>query len=232
VSDGGTRSARLLRLLQALRRYRRPVTAKRLAEGLGVSARTLYRDIATLQDEGAPIAGEAGLGYVLQPGYFLPPLEFTAPEADALILGLRLVMARGDSELQQAAEEGLAKLEAALPEEVATAATANGLLAGPSNSATRPVLAVLRAAMQAEQKLRLRYGDRQGTTTERIVWPVAVGFFETVELLAAWCELRRDFRHFRLDRIASVQPISERMPRRRRVLLAEWRELQALEGHG
>lgn len=223
-----SRSERLLDLIQTLRRHRRPVSGQALADELGVSIRTLYRDIATLQGQGAPIEGEAGLGYVLKPGFMLPPLMFGEDEVDAVILGLRFVSQRGDDELALAAANVLAKIEAVLPPEMGDAAAASGLLAGPSASRETGALVTIRRAIRAEQKLRLSYTDKKGRATKRVVWPVLVGFFDTVEMLGAWCETRGDFRHFRLDRIASAEPTGERMPKRHRILLAEWRHAQDL----
>lgn len=226
-----SRSARLLDLIQVLRRHRRPVTAARLADELGVSLRTVYRDIGTLAAGGAPIEGEAGLGYVLKRGFVLPPLMFGEDEVDALILGLRLVAGRGDPGLERAAADALAKIVAVLPEEMEDAAAASGLLAGPGGSAP-PALAGIRRAIRAEHKVRLRYTDKKGAATDRVVWPIALGFFEAAEVLAAWCEMRRDFRHFRLDRIAAAELSGQRYPKRRRVLLAEWRLLHGIDGPG
>lgn len=223
------RSERLLNLLQALRRRRRPVSGKALADELDVSIRTLYRDIATLQAKGAPIEGEAGLGYVLKPGFFLPPLMFGEEEIDAIILGLRFVSQRGDEDLERAAENALAKIEAALPPEMENAAAESALLAGPAKSGKPAQLKHIREAIGREEKLYLAYTDKKGKATERLVWPIAIGFFEAAEVLAAWCETRRDFRHFRLDRIRSVTPVHERTPRRHRILLAEWRLSQELD---
>ncbi len=218
-----SRSERLLDLIQMLRRHRRPVSGHALAAELGVSIRTLYRDIATLQGQGAPIEGEAGLGYVLKPGFLLPPLMFGEDEVDAIILGLRFVSRRGDDGLAEAAANVLAKIEAVLPPGMEDAAATSGLLAGPSSSRDAALLATVRRAIRAEHKLALDYTDKKGRITQRIVWPVSVGFFETSDMLAAWCETRADFRHFRLDRIKSIRATGERMPRRHRVLLAEWR---------
>ncbi len=223
-----SRSARLLDLLQALRRRRRPVSAATLAAELGVSLRTVYRDVATLSAQGAAIAGEAGVGYVLSEDFFLPPLMFSEDEVDALILGLRLVAERGDAELEQAAEDALAKIVAVLPPAMEDAAAASGLVAGPVAGET-PHLAVIRRALRAEEKLHLHYSDKKGRASERVIWPVALGFFEAAEVLAAWCETRRDFRHFRLDRIAAAAPTGARYPKRRRLLLAEWRMQQAID---
>jgi predicted DNA-binding transcriptional regulator YafY len=223
-----SRSTRLLALLQALRRRRRPVSAATLAAELGVSLRTVYRDVATLSAQGAAIAGEAGVGYVLREDFFLPPLMFSEDEVDALILGLRLVAERGDAALEQAAEDALAKIVAMLPGAMEDAAATSGLVAGPAARET-PHLAVIRRALRAEEKLHLHYSDKQGRPSERVIWPVALGFFEAAEVLAAWCETRRDFRHFRLDRIAAAAPTNARYPKRRRLLLAEWRMQQAID---
>lgn len=218
--------------MQALRRRRRPVSAAGLAEELGVSLRTIYRDMVTLTAQGAPIEGEAGLGYVLKPGFFLPPLMFGEDEVDALILGLRLVSQRGDAGLGRAAEDALAKIAAVLPPEMEDAAATSGLLAGPGGVGGNPHLAAIRHAIRAEEKLHLRYTDKKGAASERTIWPIALGFFEAAEVLAAWCEMRRDFRHFRLDRIAAAEPSGLRYPKRRRILLAEWRIQQDIDAIG
>jgi predicted DNA-binding transcriptional regulator YafY len=219
--------------MQALRRRRRPVSAADLAAELGVSLRTIYRDVATLVDQGAPIEGEAGLGYVLKPGFFLPPLMLGEDEVDAIILGLRFVSQRGDEALGLAADDALAKIAAVLPPALADVTRTSGLLAGPGKSGgTPPYLAAIRRAIRAEEKLHLRYTDKKGAGSERTVWPIALGFFETAEVLAAWCETRRDFRHFRLDRIAAADPTGERYPTRQRILLAEWRLQQDIDGVG
>lgn len=226
-----SRAARLLGLMQALRRRRRAVAAADLAAELGVSLRTIYRDIATLVAEGAPIEGAAGLGYRLRAGFFLPPLMLTEDEADAVLLGLRLVALRVDAELAQAADEAFAKIAAILPPAVEEAAAASALIAGatPGGAGAPPHLAALREAMRGEHKVRLRYVDAAGKGSERVVWPVAIGFFIAAEVLAAWCELRGDFRHFRLDRITAATALPDRLPKRRRVLLAEWRAQSNLD---
>jgi predicted DNA-binding transcriptional regulator YafY len=225
-----SRAARLLALMQALRRHRRAATARELADELGVTIRTIYRDVATLQQEGAAIEGAAGFGYVLREDFFLPPLMFGADEIDALILGLRLVGARGDPALGAAASDALAKIAAVLPPPFLDAPATSGLLAGPAGSDGARHLPLLRHAIRAEAKLDLAYADAQGHASRRVVWPIAIGFFDRAEVLAAWCEGRGAFRHFRLDRIVAVAAIDARMPRRRRVLLAEWRATTGLGG--
>ncbi|MCZ8147105.1 MAG: YafY family protein [Roseomonas sp.] len=225
-----SRAARLLDLVQALRRRRRAVPAAALAEELGVSLRTIYRDIATLVAQGAPIEGEAGLGYVLRPGFLLPPLMLGEDEVDAVILGMRMVANRSDTGLARAAEDALAKILAVLPPEMEDADLSSGLLAGPKRAGQAQHLDMIRQALRDERKLCLRYADKTGRATERRVWPVALGFFAEAEVLAAWCELRQAFRHFRLDRIAEARALDERLPRRRRLLLAEWRLAEGVEG--
>ena len=217
-----SRSGRLLELIQQLRRHRRPVTAAALAAELGVSERTVYRDIATLVGQGAPIEGEAGLGYVLRPGFVLPPLMFSDDEIEALTLGLRFVTQRGDAALGRAAADALAKIAAVLPAELREKA-ADGLLAGPGAELTAD-LSLLRQAIRRERKLRIAYADAEGRGSERIIWPIALAFFDQARVLVAWCETRGDFRHFRTDRIREATAMEERYPRRRRALFAQWRE--------
>jgi len=218
-----SRSARLLDLLQALRTHRRPVTAEVLARDLGVSMRTVYRDIVTLVGQGAPIDGEAGVGYVLKPGFLLPPLMFDDDEIEALVLGLRFVVQRGDVALGKAAVNALAKITDVLPPDLRDVVAPTGLLVGPGRNAGLDHAAI-RLAIRTERKLRLSYRDRKGQESQRVVWPIALGYFDSVNVLAAWCETRQDFRHFRTDRISAAAPTDERYPRRRRALLAEWRK--------
>lgn len=223
-----SRSARLLGLIQVLRRHRRPVTAASLAAELAVSERTIYRDIATLIGQGAPIDGEAGLGYILRPGFMLPPLMFSDDEVEALVLGLRWVQQRGDGALGAAAADALAKITAVLPPELGDKAGDAGLLIGPGEPIATGLadLSELRRTIRVERKLRISYADVEGRFTERTIWPFALAYFDRVRMVAAWCETRRDFRHFRTDRIVNARPTGERYPRRRRVLLAEWRKRQ------
>ncbi|WP_413988237.1 helix-turn-helix transcriptional regulator [Labrys okinawensis] len=220
------RTSRLLTLLQLLRGKRLPVTAAALAGELEVSERTLYRDIAELVAQGAPIQGEAGLGYVLRPGLFLPPLMLSADETEAIVLGLRYVDQRGDPVLSEAAKEALAKIEAVLPPALRETAQNPVAMPGPSKQRfpDNPVdLKVYRAAIRAQAKLKITYSDVEGKTSARVIWPIALGFMEEVRVLAAWCELRQDFRHFRTDRIATARETGERYPGRRNALVKTWR---------
>ena len=152
-----------------------------MAEELGISLRTLYRDIAALQAQGAAIEGEAGFGYVLKPGFTLPPLMFTLDEVEALALGARWVEGRADKGLSRAAEDALAKIAAVLPPERAAALDWPTLLAGAGRAgeAESAALPVVRKALAEERKLRFAYADKDGRPSDRIVWPVAVGFFDS-----------------------------------------------------
>ena len=220
-----SRTARLFKLMDALRGHRRPVTAARLADDLSVSVRTVYRDIQTLMDLGAPVEGEAGLGYLLRPGFFLPPLMFGEDELEALVLGARWVQGQGDPALAQAAASALAKIGTASPKDLRDKIADTGLWAPRfQNPAEQPAgLRTIREAVRREHKLAITYVDEKGATTERIVWPIALAFFEGKRLLAAWCELRNGFRHFRPDRIASLTATSDRYPTRRAILMKTWR---------
>jgi predicted DNA-binding transcriptional regulator YafY len=220
-----TRSERLLALLQALRRRRRPVSGAVLAEELGVSLRTLYRDIAALQGQGAEIEGEAGLGYVLKPGFWLPPLMLSGEEIEALVLGARWVGARTDEKLALAARDAIAKISAVLPASLREDVEASTLIVAPGKamSAASPDLAPIRAAIRSERKLALDYRDAQGASTERTIWPFGIGYFDEARVVMAWCELRQGFRHFRADRIASCRTLDARYPSSRRRLLKDWR---------
>lgn len=216
--------------MQALRRRRGPVAGAELAGELGVSLRTLYRDIASLQAQGAAIEGEAGLGYVLKPGFVLPPLMFTLDEIEALALGARWVEGRGDTGLARAAEDALAKIAAVLPPDRADALDWPSLLAGGARAgeAETTALPLVRRALAEGRKLGFGYADKAGARSERVVWPVAVGFFDSVMMLAAWCESRSAFRHFRLDRMEGVEVLADRPPKPRRTLLRDWRRAEGL----
>ena len=222
------RAERLLGLIQVLRRHRRPVSGQTLADELGVSLRTVYRDIQTLIGQGAAIDGEAGIGFILRPGFVLPPLMFGDEEIEALVLGLRLVAQRTDAQLTRAAVDALAKIAAVLPDDLRDGIETIGLLAGPDIDAAPVDLTAVRAAIRNERRLVLHYADRDGAQTQRVIWPIAIGFFKRAQVIAAWCELRQDYRHFRTDRIVRVLATDQRYPRRRRVLMKEWREAEGV----
>ena len=225
-----SRAARLLDLLQLLRNRHQPVTGPELARELGVSIRTLYRDIATLQAQGADIQGEPGLGYVLRPGFTLPPLMFSADEIEAIVLGSRWVAARADDDrLSESARQAMSKILAVLPADLRDRAEATNLLVARIGLEPAQVDAgQIRLAIRNERKLVIRYDDLSGTATERTIWPFMIGFFEKVRVVVAWCEMRRDFRSFRMDRIGAMTVSEERYPRRRAAMLKEWREREGI----
>lgn len=219
------KTQRLFAVMDALRRHRRPVTAQQLAEEQRVSVRTLYRDIQTLVGLGAPIEGEAGIGYVLKHGFFLPPLMFTAEELEALVLGARWVQAQPDAGLAEAARNALGKIANASPDDLRDRIADTGLwpvlmrsLEGPA-----PVLGLAREAMRTEKSMRIDYADEAGNRTEREIWPVQIAFYEGKQIVAAWCCVREAFRHFRCDRVQSASLTEHRYGRRRAVLAKEWR---------
>ena len=227
-----SRAQRLIDLIQVFRRHRRPVAGAALALATGVSLRTLYRDIGTLRAQGAPIEGEAGVGYVLKPGFMLPPLMFSADEIEAVVLGSRWVAERTDTALAEAARNALAKIAAVLPPDLRDTLDTSGLLIGPRPrlAAGEAGLPAIRAAIRGERKLRISYADAKGALSERTVWPFALAFFDASRVVAAWCETRADFRHFRTDRIAALEVMALRYPKRRAALLKEWREAEGIAG--
>lgn len=219
-----SRSERLLALLQLLRCYRYPVSGADLAAQLGVSLRTLYRDIRSLQAQGALIEGEAGLGYVLRAGFVLPPLMFTPDEIEALVLGARWVSQRADGELSDAARHALAKISEIVTPELRYRLEESPLLIGPArqNQLYLTLVLQIRRAIESECKLIINYDDQKQQNTERTIWPFAIGFFDDVRVILAWCELRNDIRHFRIDRVNQLQVTEETYPRRRQQLLNDW----------
>lgn len=220
------RSGRLLQLLQTLRERRSAVTAKTLAQRFHVSERTIYRDMETLLELGVPVEGEAGTGFILRPGFFLPSMAFTRDEADAVLLGLRFVLARGDGEIAKAADTALLKIADGMGDQAEAQMLDNGLTVGPSGTGQRDELRTVRRAMRDRRKLKIAYRTNDQAPRSRVIWPVALGFFDQVEMLAAWCELRDAFRHFRIDRIDNFTLLEENIPRSRNNLLAAYRKLE------
>lgn len=225
-----SRAQRLLDLIQVLRRHRFPVSGAAMADELGISLRTLYRDIDTLKAQGAGIDGEPGVGYILRPGFMLPPLMFTEEEIEALVLGGRWVADRTDEPLGRAARNAIAKIAAVLPEDLKRSLDTSALLIGPDRriAAGETELPRVRQAIRTERKLRIRYVDGDEKSTQRTIWPFALGFFERVRVVVAWCEMRRGYRHFRTDRIRSLTLTETRYPRRRHAMLREWRAMEKI----
>jgi predicted DNA-binding transcriptional regulator YafY len=225
-----SRSERLLSLIQNLRRRRYAVNGGVLAKELGVSLRTIYRDIASLQAQGAPIEGEAGVGFILRPGFTLPPLMFNAEEIEAMVLGTRWVMERGDEKLAAAARDALAKIGAVIPAPLKEVLE-TGTLIVPSQARAAvdgKLMECVRRSIREETKVGLRYRDATNEPTQRIVWPFAIGFFDQVLMIVAYCELRKDFRHFRADRVESWEDLRIPYQRNHLELLREWREKRGI----
>ncbi len=218
------RADRLFQIIQILRRSKRPVTAAQLAGQLETSTRSVYRDIAALIGLRVPIRGEAGFGYVLEGGFDLPPLMLTSDEVEAAVLGAQWVAGHGDPDLARAAHDLIAKIAAIVPENLRPLIIDAGARTPPGSKIPPDGLdaARARASMRAGRKIALIYRDGEGRETERIVWPIVIGYFEAARVLIGWCELRDDFRSFRLDRVMSATFLDERYPARPSALRAKW----------
>lgn len=190
----------------------RLVTARLLSERLEVSERTIYRDIADLQSTGVPIDGEAGVGYLMREGFELPPLMFTRDEIVALVAGARMVRAFGGAAMARAAEEALIKIGTVLPEPERDriAKTEIHTPRWVVSDMDRQTIDALERAVETRDVLALDYRDEAGRTSERDVRPLGLWFWGKVWTLVAWCELRGDFRTFRIDRIAAIKPAGHR----------------------
>jgi predicted DNA-binding transcriptional regulator YafY len=199
------RADRLFRLVQLLRRSRL-VTAQRIATELEVSERTVYRDVRDLTLSGVPIRGEAGVGYALAHGFDLPPLTFNEEEIEALVLGARVVQGYADPALARAADSVLAKVEMVLPEALRSRVASTRIMAPTWKPGRRAgELGTVREALRSKKKLLLQYRDEKGDETTRAVRPLAIAFWGKIWTLAAWCELRKDFRSFRMDRMSKAE---------------------------
>jgi predicted DNA-binding transcriptional regulator YafY len=207
------RADRLFEIIQRLRRGR-VVTAGALARELEVSERTVYRDVRDLIARRVPIEGEAGVGYSLRKGYDLPPLMFDESELEALVFGARIVQSWSDSEMARAADAALAKVEGVLPAHLRGLLDDRSLWAPATNRQERLVfdLASLRGAIRTRRKVSFRYRDEKGAETQRTVRPLTLWFYGPVWLAGAWCELRKDFRFFRLERMQGVEFLPEVFP--------------------
>lgn len=219
------RADRLFQILQILRRSRSPVTASQLARELEVVERTVYRDISDLMAQRVPIRGVAGFGYVLDRSFDMPPLMLTPDELEAAVLGAQWVAQRGDATLAGAARDLIAKIAVAVPERLRpfVEQSASGAAPPLSKAPERIDMVRLRLWIREGKKMRVRYQDERGRGSERTIWPTIIGYTETVQLLAAWCEVRQAFRHFRVDRFAAVAFLDEKFECRPAELRARWR---------
>ncbi|MBB5017469.1 putative DNA-binding transcriptional regulator YafY [Chitinivorax tropicus] len=206
------RADRLFQIVQLLRGRRTVLTAQALAEALNISVRTVYRDIADLMASGVPIDGEAGVGYRLAHGFDLPPLMFDRSELESLLVAARLLKAWGEPQLARSAQSALSKIEAVLPKDLRPSLGQSGFYAVEMRHYPVAQLTPLREAILGQYKIRFDYIRADGVGSSRCVWPLGVFFWGTVWTLSAWCELRDDFRNFRVDRMVTIQVEPERYP--------------------
>ena len=195
------RADRLFALIHLLRRARKAITAVQMAEALEVSPRTVYRDVATLMAMRVPIDGAAGVGYIMRPGYDLPPLMFDREEVEAVAVGLKLLNRTGDRNLQAAANRVADKIAGALPTLRAEELDDGRFVVSSFGTPAAHEMGMLRSAIRDNRRLALVYRDERERLTKRTCLPLAAIYYIEVTVLAAWCELREDFRHFRADRI-------------------------------
>lgn len=225
------RADRLFDIIQALRGKTQPTTASALAQKLEVTTRTVYRDIATLQARRIPIEGEPGLGYFLRKGFDLPPLMFTMEEVEAITVGANLVHRIRDPKLQEAAESVLNKLQHTVPKELRSYLVSPRFHVSEGDT-VRPdgiELLAVRNAIRTCRKINITYIDEQQRRSRRTIWPIATVYYVDVTLIAAWCELREDYRHFRADRIAMSEVLEERFATDSSAMMAEWMAKRSLK---
>ena len=220
------RTERLFGIIQTLRSARVPVTGQMLADGFEISLRTLYRDMAELQAQRVPVRGEAGTGYVIGNDYDMPPLMLTVDELEAAVLGAAWVAQRGDDALVRGARDLVAKLSEAVPDHLRTVILDSGLapLSFKSQESDSFDVSGIRGAIRDRKKVSICYSDAAGKMTERVIWPIFIGYTEDIRIVAAHCELRGDFRHFRTDRVSEGIVLDERVPERLAALRKRWRE--------
>jgi predicted DNA-binding transcriptional regulator YafY len=224
------RAERLFQIVQILRRARRPVTAAEIAAELEVSKRSVYRDVSGLIGQRTPIRGEAGIGYVLDDAFDMPPLMLTPDEIEAAVLGAQWVARHGDPILARAAEDLVAKIAATVPAHLRAFALEPISATPPSFGMPADGLdiAAVRTAIRGQGKIAIRYRDVEGNVSRRTIWPIAIGYFQHARVLVGWCETRQDFRTFRTDRIESAAFLDARFPERAASLRRKWRK-QMLE---
>jgi len=222
------RADRLMQIIQIFRRHgtRRtaPLTAAQLAEELEINVRTVYRDIQSLMSNGVPIRGEAGVGYIMEDGFDLPPLMFTTDELEALMLGARLVATQGDATLARSARDVIAKIAEVVPLELRPVLL-NAPLYAPEFVSDQVDIVdsyEIRIALRQNRKIKIDYADAHGDPSQRTVWPIAMAYHKGVRLLVAWCELRCDFRHFRVDRMSKLEVLEVAIPERHDTLFHRW----------
>lgn len=223
------RADRLFQIIQILRAQQRPITAKAIAEELETSSRTVYRDIADLIGQRVPIRGEAGIGYILEQGYDLPPLMLTEAEVEAAVLGARWVANQGDPALARGAKDLIAKLQDVIPERLKPFLFDQTMMVPPPLSAPSDNIdaAKVREWIRQQKRIRIHYRTPENKTSQRTLWPIAIAYFGSARLLVGWCELREDFRHFRTDRILNAEFMDDCFPVPVQELLHCWHAQEA-----
>lgn len=214
-----SKAERFFDIIQLLRSAHKPMRAREIASAVEVSLRTIYRDIATLQAMQTPILGEPGVGYVMRKGYDLPAINLNVEEAEAVSVGLSLVARTGDPNLWRAAKRAARKLQETAPN---TRRLVTSSWAIPRKPNIDP--SVVRTTIRTESKLLISYSNADGVGTRRIIWPLALVYYQDSVLLAAWCELRNGLRHFRLDRVTSFQILESDFRGRGEALICEWEQ--------
>ena len=227
------RADRLFQIVQYLRGGRL-VRARQLSEWLEVSERTIYRDVADLQASGVPIEGAAGVGYIMRDGYDLPPLMFTRDEIVALLAGARLIRAWGGAAMARAAEEAMIKIDAVIPDKMRVRQNEIEIhaFAPEMTPQVRDLIDCLEAAADTRKRLSVSYLDGKGDTSSRVIRPLGLWFWGKVWTLVAWCELRQDFRMFRLDRMSQVEETGETFRPEPGKTLKDFYRAMEQQGHG
>ncbi|QHS44704.1 YafY family transcriptional regulator [Klebsiella michiganensis] len=217
-----TRTERLLELLQILRAQKYPITASTLSERLGISVRSIYRDIRTLQHQGVCIEGGAGIGYIVKSDFHLPPLNLSHEEINSITLGLNWVSHNTDYSFKITARNALAKIHAVIPSELKNLIENQSYLVGPSEN-NEVFFEDIRNAIKNRKRIKINYFDKKDSYSSRVIWPIGLVYMESCWLLVAWCEMRDDFRHFRTDKIQDIVQLDSTYSESRAVLLKKWR---------
>lgn len=226
-----TKAERLLEIIRILHNRKYAVTAKELSLTFGISMRSIYRDIISLQQQGIPVDGEAGVGYILRNGYTLPPLMFTIDEIEALVAGTKWIISTGDTTLAESAKNAMQKIKDIVPLTLKDTIHETPILIGYKKRPRieKELIQAIHDSIKKNEKLAINYLDGLNAESERVVWPIALGYFDHTVVLAAWCELRKAFRHFRVDRVTKWLRTYEKYPRMHAQLFKEWQYDQNIE---
>jgi len=207
----------MFEIIQILRSSKVPKRAQDIADELEVAKRTIYRDIAALQAMRVPIEGEAGIGYIIRPGFELPPLNFTMDEAEAITVGIAMIARTGDKGLNRAARSVSKKLSDATQLSQTVFAASWGV-----DEPEVANLSTIRQAIRDERKIRICYRNGEGLESERTIWPLAIAYHVEAVVIAGWCELRLAVRHFRPDRIIQFEVLEDSFLGESAPLRAAW----------